>query len=773
MGSSPALHKERDQFETGLALFFDMKSLTTKKRGEEQNNVQLHPMVSCIMPTYNRRSFVPHAIRYFLRQDYENKELLVLDDGADSVEDLIPPAPNIRYYRLPQKITLGAKLNLACEYAQGSIIANWDDDDWYAPMRLSYQVEALQEQAIEVCGINQLLYFDLKSKKGYLYRYPSNQRIWLLGSSLCFTKALWERNKFAEIQVGMDGLFVWATPPGRVRALENYHFSVHLIHPNNVSPKNTENGWWNPHPVEDLQQIMGADWEYYTNGEVPCRTKSFIPLTQDKPLKPLKNIFACLVHESEDCIIDLVRNLHYHDPSSTILLYNGSDNPGLLPAHFPFDRFGVIVHPSPTPQKHGYLHGFALDCMAFALENGPFDLFTIVDSDQLAIRSGYSQFLTAFFSATPNVGLLSNKPERINRENRSNQIALQAYKEYELWKPLLDSFPNGQEAFVHWTFWPSTVFSQNAVRDLIRLVRENELVKKILEKTKIWASEEVVFPTLIKLLGYEIAANPCNYDYVQYKKAFTMHDAENALRKNDAFWMHPVERKYENLLRKLIRERCAHYSPKKDLTPSNQSANNGQMLLTYSLINRVRSIEGWLSDREADLLLATAMKACLQSPAPQRMVEIGSFHGKSTVLLGAVAKNLFPAAMVFAIDPHEGVVGAADQGLKTLPPSLNAFKANIEREGLNEVVQLVKDCSYNVVWQDPISLLFIDGLHDYPNVSRDFRHFSPFVRVNGYVAFHDYANYYPGVVAFVDELLSAGDYRKVELMDSLIVLQKM
>jgi glycosyltransferase involved in cell wall biosynthesis len=38
-------------------------------------------LVSCIMPTFNRRAFVPQAIRYFLRQDFEHKELIIVDDG--------------------------------------------------------------------------------------------------------------------------------------------------------------------------------------------------------------------------------------------------------------------------------------------------------------------------------------------------------------------------------------------------------------------------------------------------------------------------------------------------------------------------------------------------------------------------------------------------------------------------------------------------------------------------------------------------------------------
>jgi glycosyltransferase involved in cell wall biosynthesis len=63
------------------------------------------PLVSCIMPTFNRRPFVPQAIQYFLRQDYPEKELIVVDDGTDPVVDLIGDADGIRYVRLTDRKT--------------------------------------------------------------------------------------------------------------------------------------------------------------------------------------------------------------------------------------------------------------------------------------------------------------------------------------------------------------------------------------------------------------------------------------------------------------------------------------------------------------------------------------------------------------------------------------------------------------------------------------------------------------------------------------------
>lgn len=87
---------------------------------EEMESRKL-PLVSCIVPTANRRRFVPEAIRLFLAQDYPEKELVVVDDGEDSVADLIPKCRQIRYLRLERRLSVGARRNLACSVAHGGI----------------------------------------------------------------------------------------------------------------------------------------------------------------------------------------------------------------------------------------------------------------------------------------------------------------------------------------------------------------------------------------------------------------------------------------------------------------------------------------------------------------------------------------------------------------------------------------------------------------------------------------------------------------------------
>lgn len=745
------------------------------------------PLVSCVMPTYNRRPFVAHAIRYFLRQDYERKELIILDDGPDAIRDLVPDSDSIRYYRLEQRINLGAKLNLACSYAKGDLIAHWDDDDWYAERRLQYQVDHLLSGKVEVCGINRLLYYDLRNHCAYRYVYPADQRAWLLGSSLVYTRELWDRNPFSEIDVGMDGLFVRRVPPDRVKALPDETISVHMIHDHNISPKKTDDGWWHQYPVSEIQKIVDSDWQYYGRpGPAPIAPPRDLtaPPRDAAPRRSFTNVFACLVHENPGCIIDLVRNLHCQDPASVILLYNGGNDPALLRDCLPFEKFGAIVHPDPVPVSHGYLHPFALKCMEYALDNLRFDAMTIVDSDQLCVQPGYTASLERFFTAFPNVGLLSNRPQRVTAEEKAVHTAIQAFKEYELWRPFLRRFPGGEDKFVHWTFWPSTVFSAAACRDLTRIFRDDRQLQDIMRQTKIWATEEIILPTLVSLLGYEIAGTPFVYDFVKYRVTFTMRDIDQALAREDVYWVHPIQRKYEEPLRQHIRHRFSEYVSKTHpavseagttpFTPAAARPPAPDLFRPLALLDSLHGIEGWLDNQEADLLIGILLKAC-KAPAQgaaRNIVEIGSYHGKATVLLGSVAREFCPEAVIAAIDPHDGLLGAVDRGLTRHPPSYEKLRQNIEKAGLTDIVRIIKDRSCNVHWESPIALLLIDGLHDYPNVSGDFWHFAPWVVSGGYICFHDYAEYYPGVTAFVDELIAGDGYCMAGLAGSLAVIRK-
>ncbi len=86
--------------------------------------------------------------------------------------DLVAGDPRVVYVRPPHRMTIGAKRSLAAERATGEYLAHWDDDDWYAPDRLSTQVEVLRTSGCSVVGSTTLLYWDAAASRVWRYTYP-------------------------------------------------------------------------------------------------------------------------------------------------------------------------------------------------------------------------------------------------------------------------------------------------------------------------------------------------------------------------------------------------------------------------------------------------------------------------------------------------------------------------------------------------------------------------------------------------------------------------
>lgn len=255
------------------------------------------PLVTCIMPTFNRRAYVRQAIHYFQRQDYPNLELLVLDDGTDPVGDCMPQDPRVRYARVEGKHTIGAKRNMACQAARGEIIAHWDDDDWYPAGRIRSQVKALEEGGTALCGTSQEYFYAPKVDRAWLYRWRGVGRM-LVGSSLLYRKNAWARSPFPDIQLGEDVHFVRAFP-GPCCDLADPRLGIGIIHPGNTSRKVVRGAGWSPGVAADLRTLLGEDLEFYRSWPlVSCvmptfNRGSFVPLSirnflqQDYPNKEL------------------------------------------------------------------------------------------------------------------------------------------------------------------------------------------------------------------------------------------------------------------------------------------------------------------------------------------------------------------------------------------------------------------------------------------------------------------------------------------------------
>lgn len=221
------------------------------------------PLASCVMPTFDRRAFVPQAVRYFLRQDYPAKELIIVDDGPEPVSDLLPADPRIVYHRLESRTVLGAKRNLACDLARGPVIVHWDDDDWASPQRVSVQVAALTESDADICGTASLLYYDPGRPAACRFTWPDGLRPWAAGPSLCFAKELWTRSPFPEVAMGEDTRFVFSPAVRRVTDVRAAACIVGIIHRHNTAPKSVRGPHWNPRPIREAEDLLGDDLAFY------------------------------------------------------------------------------------------------------------------------------------------------------------------------------------------------------------------------------------------------------------------------------------------------------------------------------------------------------------------------------------------------------------------------------------------------------------------------------------------------------------------------------
>lgn len=186
-----------------------------------------------------RQAMVNRAVRSFQSQTYGSKVLAILDNG---------PAPldlgaTFEWNKMGIHVTrmmphanegrrsIGELRNLANALACGGaldapIIAHWDSDDWSAPERLSEQVELLQSSGALATGYHEALFWDSTKAQievdpskcgpegvgalgtvksaGQAWLYSSPNPIFLLGTSLCYWRSIWEKIPFAHVNTAED-----------------------------------------------------------------------------------------------------------------------------------------------------------------------------------------------------------------------------------------------------------------------------------------------------------------------------------------------------------------------------------------------------------------------------------------------------------------------------------------------------------------------------------------------------------------------------------------
>ena len=106
------------------------------------------PMVSIILPTFNRPLYLAQAISSAVRQRYGNIQIIVVNDGGCDVSGIVKSFGDPRIVFINRQHNRGKafSLNEAIATAKGKYIAYLDDDDIYYPHHIETLVNAVENQ---------------------------------------------------------------------------------------------------------------------------------------------------------------------------------------------------------------------------------------------------------------------------------------------------------------------------------------------------------------------------------------------------------------------------------------------------------------------------------------------------------------------------------------------------------------------------------------------------------------------------------------------------
>ena len=105
------------------------------------------PLVTIIIPTYNRVAYLKLTLESILNQTFQNFEVIVIDDGTSNNDSLLlcQSFDKVKYIKISNSGSPAKPRNIGIQNAKGKYIAFVDDDDLWLPNKLEKQVSVLEE----------------------------------------------------------------------------------------------------------------------------------------------------------------------------------------------------------------------------------------------------------------------------------------------------------------------------------------------------------------------------------------------------------------------------------------------------------------------------------------------------------------------------------------------------------------------------------------------------------------------------------------------------
>jgi len=178
--------------------------------------------------------------------------------------------------------------------------------------------------------------------------------------------------------------------------------------------------------------------------------------------------------------------------------------------------------------------------------------------------------------------------------------------------------------------------------------------------------------------------------------------------------------------------------------------------IIQQIAETAQKIEGCMTDREARFLALLAS----YPTAPGEILEIGSFKGRSTVIL-AKGASVSDGASVSAVDPLS-CPATTDPELAGETSTETGLVDNLKKAGVIDGIEFHKKYSGDLAkeWDRnrKLRLLWIDGDHTYPGVKLDFDSFAPYLMEGGIIAFHDVLDFEGPVRVFLENILLSDNF---------------
>jgi glycosyltransferase involved in cell wall biosynthesis len=173
----------------------------------------MNPVVSVVIPTRNRCTLLEETIKSVLLQDYQEKEIVVVDDGSSDDTESCCIRLGVRYLYQDQ-LGCAAARNLGAAHARGVLIAFLDDDDLWPLGSLSARVREWQRDPGCAHIIGRTRRFSRKEGEAIMFLEPESDAyhmLGLLGAGVMLKSAFDSLGGFDESLCNNDDVYLRST----------------------------------------------------------------------------------------------------------------------------------------------------------------------------------------------------------------------------------------------------------------------------------------------------------------------------------------------------------------------------------------------------------------------------------------------------------------------------------------------------------------------------------------------------------------------------------